>query len=136
MLERIDATHKDQQSTTEVVLLDSRHTVIGRLRFRLCGACHKGLILDVWVVDEWRGQGLGRELVHTLVVRHSGVQWSTTRQTRQGRPFFSAMAQETEIPFPQSKALCVHLEGRFTRAWRRLVHMGQVITMRSQDAFR
>ncbi|MFF4021169.1 GNAT family N-acetyltransferase [Streptomyces sp. NPDC001843] len=110
----------DQHSTTEMVFLDSQHTVVGRLRFRMCGACHTGLILDVWISDDWQRQGLGRELVQTLVAHHSGVRWSTTRQTPQGRPFFSAMAEETSVPFPQRGALCVHLAGRLTRAWRRL----------------
>lgn len=131
VLERIGASYQeslrldrivspDQHSTAEMVLVDSRHAEIGRLRFRMCDACRTGLILDVWILDGWQRQGLGRELVHTLVAYHSGVRWSTTRQTLHGRPFFSAMTEETLVPFPRCGALCAHLEGRFTRAWRRL----------------
>ncbi|WP_399185507.1 GNAT family N-acetyltransferase [Streptomyces sp. TLI_185] len=103
------------------MLLDARKAVIGRLRFRTCNDCRTGRILSVWVHDTWQRQGLGRELVNALLARRPGFRWSTTGQTPLGRSFFSAMAEETSVSFPQSGALCTHLAGRFTRAWRRLV---------------
>lgn len=111
----------DQHTATEIVLLDAQNAVIGRVRFRVCNECRTGRILDVWVLDTWQRQGLGRELVHSLLAYRPGLRWSTTRQTPQGQPFFSAMTKETAVPFPPGGALCVHLAGRFTRAWRRLI---------------
>ncbi|MGW3121537.1 GNAT family N-acetyltransferase [Streptomyces sp. NPDC001107] len=111
----------DRHAATEIVLVDARNAVIGRVRFRICNDCRTGRILDVWVLDTWQRQGLGRELVNTLLAHCTGLGWSTTRQTPEGRLFFSAMTQETSIHFPQCGALCVHLTGRFTRVWRRLI---------------
>ncbi|OMI35452.1 GNAT family N-acetyltransferase [Streptomyces sparsogenes] len=108
----------DARTTAEIVLLDRRKTVIGRLRFRVCRACRTGRILEIWVLDTWQRQGLGRDLIHSLLVHLPGLRWSTTPQTRLGRAFFIAMAEETSVPFPPLGPLCTHLEGRFTRVWR------------------
>ena len=119
---RLDGTmSSEQHATTEMVLLDPRNTVIGRLRFRTCDDCRTGLILDVWILDTWHRHGLGRELVYALLAHRPGFGWSTTRQTRPGQPFFTAMTEETSVPFPQRGPLCVHLTVRFTRAWRHLI---------------
>ncbi|WP_373283457.1 GNAT family N-acetyltransferase [Streptomyces prunicolor] len=106
-----------------MVLLDRRDAVVGRLRFRACRECGTGWILDVWIHDEWQRRGLGRELVHSLLALFPGFRWSTTLQTRPGRPFFTAMAEETSAPFPRGGPLCAHLSGPLTRAWRRALRL-------------
>ncbi|MHC3468940.1 GNAT family N-acetyltransferase [Streptomyces sp. 7R007] len=106
-------------TTTEIVLRDLRGTVVGHLRFRACEACRTGRIMDVWIRDSRQRQGLGRGLVHTLLGRYPGHRWSTTLQTGAGRSFFSALTDETSVPFPQGGPLCEHLAGRLTRAWHR-----------------
>ncbi|MFD8386222.1 SLC13 family permease [Streptomyces sp. NPDC059679] len=70
--ERVGTDSSDAQTTTEIVLLDRRNTVIGRLRFRVCRECRTGRILEIWVLDTWQRQGLGRDLVHSLLVRDVG----------------------------------------------------------------
>ncbi|MEU9207759.1 GNAT family N-acetyltransferase [Streptomyces sp. NPDC048415] len=108
----------------EIVLLDERNdgrrTVIGRLRFRECPKCRTGRILDIWVDEAWRRQGLGHELIDTLLDRHPGHRWSTTLKTRRGRVFFAVMARETAVAFPHCGPLCAHVAGWLARAWRRV----------------
>ncbi|MFE7860146.1 GNAT family N-acetyltransferase [Streptomyces sp. NPDC057403] len=116
-----DVTIADRQMTTEMVFVDRNGTTIGRLRFRVCCACHAGRVLDIWVHDEWQRHGLGRELVQSLLLRFPGLSWNTTLQTRQGQLFFTAMAEDTSVPFPRGGPLCPHVAGRFTHAWRRAI---------------
>jgi hypothetical protein len=111
----------DQRTTTEILLLDGRNTIIGRLRYRTCRRCRTGRILDVWVLDAWQRQGLGSDLVRVLLTRCPGVRWTTTVQTRTGRLFFTAMTEETSVSFPQREPPCAHLAGRFIRGWRRAI---------------
>lgn len=118
---RDGAGFADPYVPAEMVLSDRRNAVIGRLRFRICLECRTGRILDVWILDAWQRQGLGAELVRCLLTCRPGLQWSTTLQTRQGRAFFAAMAEETSVCFPHGKPLCVHLTGRIARGWRRTV---------------
>lgn len=96
----------------EIVLLGQGDTVLGRLRFRACRTCRTGRVLDIWVHDAWQRRGLGHELIHTLLAHHPDHGWTTTLQTRQGRAFFAAMAQETATPFPHRAPLCDHLAVR------------------------
>jgi GNAT superfamily N-acetyltransferase len=102
-------------------MLDRDGRVVGRLRFRACRTCRAGRILDIWVCDARQRQGLGRELVHSLLAHHPGCQWTTTSQTRDGRAFFLTMARETTVAFPHDGALCRHLLGPFRRSWRYLL---------------
>ncbi|MEV0634727.1 GNAT family N-acetyltransferase [Streptomyces sp. NPDC050619] len=118
-------TASGRDSATELVLLEGPDTLIGRLRFRTCVACRTGRILDVWVLETWQRQGLGRELVHGLLARFPDHRWSTTSQTREGRAFFAAMTRETSIPFPHRGPLCTHLSGRMARAWHALAVTGR-----------
>jgi hypothetical protein len=113
---------KDLAATapTEIVLFDGDNRLVGRLRFRVCAACRTGRVLDVWTVDGRRRQGLGRHLTRTLLAPHPGYRWSTTLQTREGRAFFQAMADETGVPLPHGGPLCSHLMGAFRRWWRSL----------------
>ena len=106
---------------TEFVLLDQGGRLVGRLRFRVCHECRTGRILDVWVHDSRQRQGLGRELVHSLLAQCPGYRWSTTLQTRDGRAFFTAMTQETGVALPHHGPLCRHLMGSFRRTWQRLL---------------
>ncbi|WP_307036100.1 GNAT family N-acetyltransferase [Streptomyces canus] len=109
------------RTPTGIVLLDPDNHLIGRLRFRACPACRTGRILDIWVCDAWQRQGLGRELVHSLLARRPGYRWSTTLQTRDGRAFFLAMTQETTVALPRDGPLCCHLMGSIRRTWRGLL---------------
>ncbi|MFJ4791078.1 GNAT family N-acetyltransferase [Streptomyces sp. NPDC088794] len=109
------------RTPVEIVLLDPDDHLVGRLRFRACPACRTGRILDIWVCDAWQHQGLGRELVHSLLAYHPGYRWNTTLQTRDGRAFFLAMVQETTIALPHGGPLCCHLTGSFRRTWRTLL---------------
>lgn len=108
-------------SPTELVLLDPCNRVIGRLRFRACRTCRTGRILDIWICDTWQRQGMGQELVCSLVAHRPGYRWSTTLQSRPGRAFFLAMTRETAVALPQGGPLCPHLMGWFRRTWRRLL---------------
>lgn len=74
--------------------------------------------------DTWQRQGPGRELIHSLLDHHPGYRWTTTLQTRGGRPFFTATAQETAVPLRHSGPLCCHLMGWFRRTWQRLLDCG------------
>ncbi|WP_062700444.1 GNAT family N-acetyltransferase [Streptomyces regalis] len=109
------------RTPTEIVLFDHDDHLIGRLRFRVCPTCRTGRILEIWVYDAWQRQGLGRELVHSLLARRPGYRWSTTLQTRAGRVFFLAMAQETTVALPHGRPLCRHLMGSIRRTWRGLL---------------
>ncbi|WP_324787965.1 N-acetyltransferase [Streptomyces sp. H51] len=110
------------------MLRDRCGAELGRLRFRACGACRAGRILDVRVVDDRRREGLGRELLLALLKRCPDHRWTTTLQTGAGRRFFTAMTEETSVPFPRGGPLCEHLTGRLTgrltRAWRRATAIG------------
>ncbi|MGW0747630.1 GNAT family N-acetyltransferase [Streptomyces sp. NPDC002817] len=107
---------------TEFVLLDQGGRLVGRLRFRVCQKCRTGRILDVWIQDSRQRQGLGRELIHSLLAQCPGYRWSTTLQTRDGRAFFSVMAQETTVALPHSGPLCRHLMGWLQRTRQHLLH--------------
>ncbi|MGW2385565.1 GNAT family N-acetyltransferase [Streptomyces sp. NPDC001658] len=106
------------RTSTEIVLLDPEDHLIGQLRFRACPECRTGQILDIRVCDAWQRQGLGRELVHSLLAHRLGYRWSTTLQTRDGRAFFLAMTEETAVALPHGGPLCGHLMGRIRRTWR------------------
>ncbi|MCX4854934.1 GNAT family N-acetyltransferase [Streptomyces canus] len=105
---------------TEIVLLDPGERVIGRLRFRTCQICRTGQIAHIWVCDVWQRQGLGRELLHSLLACRPGYRWTTTTQTSNGRAFFFAMAEETTMAWPQGAPLCRHLLGPLRQIWKDL----------------
>ena len=109
-------------SPTELVLLGSCGRVIGRLRFRTCRTCRTGRILDIWICDAWQRQGMGRELVCSLLAQRRGYRWNTTLQSHPGRAFFTALMRETTVSLHHGSPLCPHLMGWFRRAWRRLLH--------------
>ncbi|MGW3423667.1 GNAT family N-acetyltransferase [Streptomyces phaeochromogenes] len=102
-------------ASIEIVSLNRGNRVIGQLRFRVCKTCRAGRILDIWICDTWQGQGLGRELIHSLLARRPGYRWSTTLQSRAGRGFFTAMARKTTVALPRGGPLCSHLTGWFRR---------------------
>jgi GNAT superfamily N-acetyltransferase len=112
-------------AATEIVLFDRDDRLIGRLRFRACPSCRTGRILDIWVGDGRRHQGLGRRLIRTLLARHPGYRWSTTLQTPEGRGFFQQITEETGVALPHGGPLCRHLMGALRRAWRSLLEDGQ-----------
>ncbi|MEV6960313.1 GNAT family N-acetyltransferase [Streptomyces sp. NPDC051207] len=105
-------------AATEIVLFDRDDRLVGRLRFRVCPSCRTGRILDIWVGDGRRRQGLGHRLARTLLARHPGHRWSTTPQTREGRAFFRGVTEETGVPLPHDGPLCPHLMGVLRRGWR------------------
>ncbi|MGW0758393.1 GNAT family N-acetyltransferase [Streptomyces sp. NPDC002814] len=110
------------RAATEIVLLNNDGRVIGRLRFRACTRCRTGRILDIWVCDTWQRQGLGRELVDSLLALRPGSRWSTTLQSRDGRAFFLAMTQETSVALAHDNPLCCHLMGSLRRWWQRVLN--------------
>lgn len=118
--ERVNRTTSSASAASiEFVSLNQGNRVIGQLRFRACKTCRAGRILDIWICDIWQGQGLGRELVHSLLARRPGYRWSTTLQSRAGRGFFTAMARETTVALPRGGPLCSHLTGWFRRTRQR-----------------
>lgn len=109
------------RTPTEIVLLDRDDHLIGRLCFRACQTCRTGRILDIWVCESWRHQGLGRELVHSLLAHRPNYWWNTTLQTLDGRAFLLAMAQESSVALPHGGPLCCHLMGSIRRTWQGLL---------------
>ena len=117
---RAERTHPPKRRVTnEIVLTDDRGTVVGKLRFQSCPECRTGRIRDVWIMDTWQRQGLGRGCIEDLLTRFPDLRWTTTLQTRAGQAFFTAMTEETSVPFPAGGPLCVHLTGTMTYLWRR-----------------
>lgn len=102
----------------ELRLFDARGGVVGLLRYRACADCRTGRILDVWIRDGWQGEGRGRELLQSVLGRHPGLRWSTTRQSAAGQGFFAAMAEESSLDFPSYGPLCPHLRGWLRRTLR------------------
>ncbi|WP_191971332.1 GNAT family N-acetyltransferase [Streptomyces luteolifulvus] len=121
------------RAPTEVVLLNDDGRVIGRLRFRACPTCRTGRILDIWVCDDWQRQGLGRELVHSLLAPRPGYRWSTTLQSRDGRALFLAMTHETSVALDHDGPLCCHLMGSLRRWWQRVLNHWSPGWTRSRD---
>ncbi len=109
-------------SPAELVLTGPCGSVIGRLRFRVCRTCRAGRIMSLWICDTWQRQGLGRELVYFLLAQHRGYRWNTTPQSRLGRAFFAAVAQESAVSLRRGSPLCPHLMGWCRWTWRRLLH--------------
>jgi GNAT superfamily N-acetyltransferase len=109
-------TDQGRAATEELHALDLRDSVVARLRVRVCARCRTGRILDIWVERAWQRQGVGRELVEALLLAHPGHRWTTTRQTVVGRVFFTAMHEETDVPFPPGLAPCPRLGGRLGQA--------------------
>jgi hypothetical protein len=89
---------------------------VGLLRYRACAHCRAGRILDIWIRDGRQGEGHGRELLQSVLGRHPGLRWSTTRQSAAGRAFFAAMTEESSLDFPAHGPLCPHLRGWLRRA--------------------
>ncbi|WP_151484839.1 GNAT family protein [Streptomyces albicerus] len=90
-------------------VLDGAGRQIGRLDFQVCHPCRLGYIDSIAVVARWQGRGLGREAVHTALAPCTDYKWSTSRQSSQGRTFFSAMQEETDVAFPPSAGRCPHM---------------------------
>ncbi|MEV5982539.1 GNAT family N-acetyltransferase [Streptomyces sp. NPDC052114] len=92
-----------------VLILDSADRAVGRLAYQVCHDCRLGHIGDIAVAAHWQGQGLARHALHTVLAPCPGYTWSTSRQSAQGRRFFAAMAEETDVPFPPSGVRCPHM---------------------------
>ncbi|WP_405956549.1 GNAT family N-acetyltransferase [Streptomyces phaeochromogenes] len=82
---------------------------VGRLDYQVCHPCQLGYIDSIAVAARWQGRGLGREAVHTALAPCPDYKWSTSRQSSQGRRFFSAMEEETDVAFPPSSVRCPHM---------------------------
>ncbi|MGB8939235.1 MAG: GNAT family N-acetyltransferase [Streptomyces sp.] len=92
-----------------IVMLDPAHREVGRLDYRVCHPCRLGYIGNICVATQWQGQGLARHAVHTALEACTGYAWATSRQSAEGRRFFSAMAEETEVTFPPTGVRCPHM---------------------------
>ncbi|MFJ2769226.1 GNAT family N-acetyltransferase [Streptomyces sp. NPDC087300] len=96
-------------SCRALMMLDPEERPIGCLQYRLCHPCGRGHIVSIAVAAHWQGQGLARHALHTVLAAGEGYAWSTSRQSPEGRRFFAAMEEETEIAFPAGGARCPHL---------------------------
>ncbi|MGW2224278.1 GNAT family N-acetyltransferase [Streptomyces formicae] len=96
-------------SCQALTMLDPHNRSIGCLRYQLCHPCRVGHILNIAVAAHWQGQGLARHALHTVLAEGEGYAWSTSRQSPEGRRFFAAMEEETEIAFPADGARCPHM---------------------------
>ncbi|MEU7576652.1 GNAT family N-acetyltransferase [Streptomyces sp. NPDC041068] len=92
-----------------LTMLDPCDRPVGCLEYQVCHLCRRGYIGNIAVATHWQGQGLGRHAVHTVLAPCTGYTWSTSRQSSEGRLFFAAMVEETEIDFPPSGDRCPHM---------------------------
>ncbi|MFD3373744.1 MULTISPECIES: N-acetyltransferase [unclassified Streptomyces] len=90
-------------------ILDGGRRQIGLLDYQVCHPCRLGYIDCITVAGGWQGQGLAREAVHTALASCPGYIWSTSRQSSQGRAFFSALREESDIAFPAIAERCPHM---------------------------
>ncbi|WP_431046136.1 GNAT family N-acetyltransferase [Streptomyces sp. P1-3] len=95
-----------------VVMRDGRDRAVGRLDYQLCHACRTGRVEQISVALAWQRQGLAREAIHEALARGPGYHWVTSRQSREGRLFFAAMALETGAAFTRRGKRCPHMHGR------------------------
>jgi hypothetical protein len=93
-----------------ITMLDPCHRLVGSLKYQVCRLCRMGYIDNIAVAIHWQGQGLARHAVHTALATCAGYTWSTSRQSSEGRRFFLAMADETEVAFPPAGVRCPHIE--------------------------
>lgn len=112
---RMPAVHYERVSETlpagrqAVTILDHGHRPVGCVEYQVCHLCRLGYISNIAVVGHWQGQGLGRHALHTALAPCTGYTWSTSRQSAEGRRFFAAIEDETEIEFPPSGVRCPHM---------------------------
>ncbi|AZM57073.1 N-acetyltransferase [Streptomyces sp. WAC 01529] len=92
-----------------VSILDAAHHPVGCLEYQVCHVCRIGYVANIAVATHWQGQGLGRQALHTAMAPCRGYAWSTSRQSSEGRRFFAAMEEETEVAFPPAGMRCSHM---------------------------
>jgi hypothetical protein len=105
--ERLTAAMPAGHQTVVVRVGQARE--IGRLDYRVCHPCQLGYIERIAVVGSWQRKGLGRDALHTALAPCPGYAWSTSRQSPEGRRFFAAMAEESDVAFPPRDARCSHM---------------------------
>lgn len=112
---RPPAVHYEHVSETlpagrqAVTIWDPGHRQVGCLDYQVCHTCRIGHIGNIAVAGHWQGQGLGRHALHTALATCTGYTWSTSRQSSEGRRFFAAIEDETEIAFPPTGMRCPHM---------------------------
>ncbi|MEV0320255.1 N-acetyltransferase [Streptomyces sp. NPDC050658] len=92
-----------------VTMLDGCLRSVGRLDYQVCHPCRLGYIGNIAVAAHWQGQGLARRALHIALTGRTGYSWSTSRQSSDGRRFFAAMTDETELAFPPTGVRCPHM---------------------------
>ncbi|MEU7650244.1 MULTISPECIES: GNAT family N-acetyltransferase [Streptomyces] len=92
-----------------VSVLDAGHHLVGCLEYQVCHVCRIGYVANIAVASHCQGQGLGRHALHTAMAPCGGYAWSTSRQSSEGRRFFAAMEEETEVAFPARGVRCSHM---------------------------
>ncbi|KUJ67388.1 hypothetical protein ACZ90_28305 [Streptomyces albus subsp. albus] len=92
-----------------ITLLDAKGHDVGRLDYQICHECRTGYIVQIAVAGHHQRQGLGRDAVHEALAHGPGYRWVTSRQSRDGRLFFTAMAEETGLPFSPDGEACPHI---------------------------
>ncbi|GHC89816.1 GNAT family N-acetyltransferase [Streptomyces flavofungini] len=91
--------------------LDPHDRPVGRLDFQICHTCRRGFIRNIAVAVHWQDRGIAREALHHALAQElrAHYTWSTTRQTSDGRHFFTAMEEETDVAFPANATKCPHI---------------------------
>ncbi|MEU8959911.1 GNAT family N-acetyltransferase [Streptomyces sp. NPDC048518] len=92
-----------------LTMLDHGDRPVGCLEYQVCHPCRRGYIGNIAVAAHWQGLGLGRHALHTALAPCPGYTWSTSRQSAEGKRFFTAMADELEIAFPPDGVRCPHM---------------------------
>ncbi|WP_189177660.1 GNAT family N-acetyltransferase [Streptomyces lasiicapitis] len=91
--------------------LDPHDRPVGRLDFQICHTCRRGFIRNIAVAAHWQDQGVAREALHHALAQElcPHYAWTKTRQTADGRRFFTAMQEETDVAFPANATKCPHI---------------------------
>ncbi|MER7485506.1 N-acetyltransferase [Streptomyces sp. NPDC126497] len=89
----------------ECLLLVHIRKVVGRVTYRTCEECAKGVITDVVIDGSFRDSGLGTRALSHLRSRYPGVTWRATDGHRLTRD----LLHRIRIPRVATEAPCSHL---------------------------
>lgn len=92
-----------------ITLLDDKGRDVGRLDYQVCHECRTGYIGQIAVAGHRQRQGMGRDALHEALAHGPGYRWVTSRQSHDGRLFFTAMAEETGLTFEGDGDVCPHI---------------------------
>ncbi|WP_326841112.1 GNAT family N-acetyltransferase [Streptomyces sp. NBC_01558] len=92
-----------------IVVRDSEGRAVGQFDYQICHPCRQGHVEGIAVAAPWQGRGVARRTLHTALGPCAGYAWSTSRQSTDGRGFFTAMEEETGQIFPGCAPPCPHM---------------------------